>query len=240
MSRWRARPSRLSICPRTRAKAWCRLTAAWSSVCTPTWRAARWRSRKRLGRAELRPGARGFGLVLVARDLARLLLCQTDIVEAVEHAVFAKRVDLELDHAAVRPVDFLLLQIDRERGVGAALGVVEQLLQIVGADSDRQHAVLETVVVEDVTERGRYHAADAKIHQRPGCVLARGAATEIVTGDKDFRLAISRLVEHEIGVLAAVILVAHLGEQAFAEPSALDGLQILLRDDHVGVDIDHL
>ena len=57
-------------------------------------------------------------------------------------------------------------------------------------------------------------------------MLARGAAAEIVAGDQNLRLAIGRLVEHEIGVLAAV--------------GALDRLQILLGDDHVGVDVDHL
>jgi hypothetical protein len=71
-------------------------------------------------------------------------------------------------------------------------------------------------------------------------VLARGAAAEIVAGDEDLGLAIGRLVQHEIGVLRAVLLVAHLGEQRGAQPGALDRLQVLLGDDHVGVDIDHL
>jgi hypothetical protein len=47
-----------------------------------------------------------------------------------------------------------------------------------------------------------------------------------------------RLVEHEIGVLVAVVVIAHLVEQVLAEAGALDGLQELLGDDHVGVDID--
>ena len=108
-----------------------------------------------------------------------------------------------------------------------------------GRDLHRQDAVLEAVVVENVAERGRDHAGDAEILERPGRVLARGAAAEIVVGDQDLRLAVGRLVEHEIGILAAVVAVAPLGEQALAEPGALDRLQILLGDDHVGVDIDH-
>ena len=50
-SRRRARSSRRSICRRTRARAWSRSTAAWSSGCMPTWRGARWRSRRRSRRA---------------------------------------------------------------------------------------------------------------------------------------------------------------------------------------------
>ncbi|CDX62803.1 hypothetical protein MPL3365_80005 [Mesorhizobium plurifarium] len=147
-------------------------------------------------------------------------------------------VEVEFDHAAVRPADFLGFQIDRQRRVGAARGVVHQLVEVFRADGDRQDAVLEAVVVEDVGERGRDHAADAEVEQRPGRVLAARAAAEIVAGDQDLRLAVGRLVEHEIRVLRTVLVVAHLGEQAGAEPGALDRLEIILRDDHVGVDID--
>ena len=51
----RARSSPPSTCRRTRARAWCRSTAAWSSACMPRWRAARWRSprRSRRGRERL-------------------------------------------------------------------------------------------------------------------------------------------------------------------------------------------
>ena len=44
--------------------------------------------------------------------------------------MLAVRIDLELDHAAVGAADFLLFQIDGQRRIGAALGIVEQLLQI--------------------------------------------------------------------------------------------------------------
>ncbi len=69
-------------------------------------------------------------------------------------------------------------------------------------------------------------------------MLARGAAAEIVAGDDDLGVAIGGLVENEIGLFAPILIVAHLGEQRRAEPGALDGLEILLGDDHVGIDID--
>src|ERR1700752_3694636 len=86
----------------------------------------------------LRPGSRQLRLLLEAVDLLALHHGEADIVEPVEQAVLAVGVDLEAHHAAVGPADFLLLEIDRERGVGAALGVVEQLLQILRRDLDRQ------------------------------------------------------------------------------------------------------
>jgi hypothetical protein len=54
-------------------------------------------------------------------------------------------------------------------------------------------------------------------------VLARGAATEIIAGDQNLRLAIGGLVENEVGVFAAVVAIAFLREQALAKSGALDG-----------------
>src|SRR5262249_46177648 len=63
------------------------------------------------------------------------------------------------------------------------------------------------------------------------------AATKIFLRDQNFRVAISGLVQHKIRVFAAILLIAELREEAFAESRALDRLKILFWDDHVGVDI---
>src|SRR4051794_4600929 len=154
--------------------------------------------------------------------------------------MLAERIDLEPDGAAVRPANLLIGKIDRQRGVGAALGVVEQFVEVLLADADRQNAVLEAVVVKNIAERSRDHATDAEIQQRPRRVLAARATAEIIAGNQDFRVAIGRLVEDEIRVFAAVILVALFRKQSLAEPGALDGFQVLLGDHHVGIDIDDL
>src|SRR5579872_2612009 len=62
------------------------------------------------GGATSQPGHRLFRLGLVAGDRLALLHGQPDVVEAVEHAVLAVRVDVELDHAAVGAADFLLFE----------------------------------------------------------------------------------------------------------------------------------
>ena len=80
----------------------------------------------------------------------------------------------------------------------------------------------------------------------PKSMSAQGACSreepqpKLSPATRIFGLAVGRLVEHEIRVLAAVVAVALLREQALAEAGALDRLQILLGDDHVGVDVDHL
>ena len=42
-------------------------------------------------------------------------------------------IDVELDDAAVGAANLLLLEIDRQRRVGAAAGIVEQLVDVVSA-----------------------------------------------------------------------------------------------------------
>jgi len=72
-------------------------------------------------------------------------------------------------------------------------------------------------------------ANDGAMMQRmPKSSSAQGACS---------RVAILRLVEHEIGILAAVLVVAHLVEQRLAQSRTPDGLQELLGNDHVGVDV---
>jgi len=60
-------------------------------------------------------------------------------------------------------------------------------------------------------------------------VLARGAATEVVVGNQNLGLAIGWLVKDEIRVLAAVVAIALLREQALSQPGALDGFEIYTR-----------
>ena len=97
---------------------------------------------------------------------------------------------------------------------------------------------LEAVVVEDVGEILGDDAADAEIEQCPGGMLAARAAAEVRAGDQDLGVLVGRLVEDEI-LLLAVGRPAHFVEQTVLEAGALDGLQELLGNDHVGVDIDH-
>src|SRR4051794_9099396 len=113
------------------------------------------------------PGLGELVLLLEAVDELALLEREANIVEAVQQAVLAEGIDVEADAAAIGTGDLLLLQIDAEDRIGPALGVVHQLVEIFLGDLDRQDAILEAVVVENVGEAGGDHAADAEIQQRP-------------------------------------------------------------------------
>ena len=63
-------------------------------------------------------------------DRRRLDQGEADVVEPFDEALLAEGVDLELDDAAVGTADLLRRQIDRQRRIGAALGVVMELGEI--------------------------------------------------------------------------------------------------------------
>src|ERR1051326_3304040 len=132
-----------------------------------------------MGYSPLEPGRLGAVLGLVIRNLVLAQHGQADIVSTIEQALFAERIDLELDAAAVGTANFLRFQVDGDAGIGAALGVVHQLVDFGLRQRDRQDAVLETIAIEDVGKAGSDDTADAEIQQRPRRMLARGTAAEI-------------------------------------------------------------
>src|SRR5262249_60294527 len=121
---------------------------------------------------------------------------QADVVEAFHQAALAERVDVELDDAAVRSSDPLCCKVYSDGGVGTARGVVDQLVDFLLRQGDRQNAVLEPVVVEDVGEGRADDAAEAEIEQRPGRVLAAGAASEILPRDLSLRAGVKRVLPY--------------------------------------------
>jgi hypothetical protein len=89
-----------------------------------------------------------------------------------------------------------------------------------------------------VGERGSDDGTDTEVEKGPRSVLTRRTATEVAAGnDEDLGLAVSGLVEDEVGVLRAVRFVAEGGEDRDTETGTLDGLQEAGGDDQVGVDV---
>ncbi len=80
-------------------------------------------------------------------------------------------------------------------------------------------------------------ALNAVVRQRPGRVLARGAAAEVAARDEDRAALRFGLVQREVRAGLAVGVVAPLGEEVLAEAFARGGAQEAGRDDLVGVDV---
>src|SRR3546814_6441478 len=80
--------------------------------------------------------------------------------------------------------------------------------------------------------------SDAGVEQRPGSMLAAGAAAEVLACEQDLSVPVGRLVQHEALLGPALLVEAHLVEQPLLEAGALHRLQELLRDDRVADDVD--
>ncbi len=76
---------------------------------------------------------------------------------------------------------------------------LEQLFDLVLVQHDRQHAVLEAVVVEDIGKAGGDDDAESPILEGPRRVLAAGAAAEIATRQQDARAFGFGPIQLEIG-----------------------------------------
>ena len=88
-------------------------------------------------------------------------------------------------------------------------------------DLDRQQSVFERVVAEDIGEGGGDDRADAPAGQRPGGMLARGAAAEVIAGQQDLRALVLGLVERQTRVGRAIGQVAPVGETGSCPGRAL-------------------
>src|SRR5712692_8063140 len=193
------------------------------------------------------PGLFGAAPFFEGADLVRVAQSESYVVETVDQGVFAERVDVEAHQlAAVRGRDRLFLEVDNEPERGKSGDLMEQPVHFAFRERDRQQAVLAAVVEEYVGVGRREERAKTVLGKRPGRVLPRASAAEVLARKQYAGALVARLVEDEIGVERAArtglvrLAFAEVApgiEEIRPEPRALDRLQELLRDDLVGVDI---
>src|SRR5437773_9002896 len=112
--------------------------------------------------------------------------CQRNVVATLKQALLAKRLDLEaIRMLSIRRVHRLRVQVDRQLETRKRLHRMEQPIDVVLGQHDRQQAVLEAIVVENICKRRRDQRTKAVIKQRPWRVLARAAAPEISSRKQD-------------------------------------------------------
>src|SRR6266849_236120 len=193
------------------------------------------------------PGLFGAAPFFEGADLVRVAQSESYVVETVDQGVFAERVDVEAHQlAAVRGRDRLFLEVDNEPERGKSGDLMEQPVHFAFRERDRQQAVLAAVVEEYVGVGRCEERAKTVLGKRPGRVFPRASAAEVLARKQYAGALVARLVEDEIGVertartrlvRPAFVEVAPSIEEIRPEPSALDRLQELLRNDLVGVDI---
>src|SRR5262245_57300407 len=151
-------------------------------------------------------------MLLVSGNLRFVLQGEADLIEPLQQALLAERVNVEMKAGARRGSHRLRRQINGEPVAGPGFHFFEQLGNFFGLQHDREHTVLEAVVKKDVGKARGDEAAESVIEQRPGRVLTRGAAAKVVTRQQDGRALVARLVEKERSIAGAVAAVAPVGK----------------------------
>ena len=166
---------------------------------------------------------------------------EADVVEAVQQAVFAERVDVEVCIEAFIVRDGLGFKVDCDFVCWISFGALHQRLHIGFGEADEDHAVFAGVREENVGEAGGDDGEEAEVGECPGCVFARAAAAEVFSGDEDLCTLVMVLVEDEgfvgLAIVGAVLDAAPIVEEEVAVASALNAFEELFGDDLVGVDV---
>src|SRR5882724_1577485 len=183
------------------------------------------------------PRHAGFVFLLERRDLVFLAEREAHFIGAGEQAFLAERINREIVRGAVRHRDGLRLQIDHDMRTRGCLEQPAERRANLERLHDRQETVLEAVVEEDVAEARCDHGAEAVIVKRPHRMLARGATAEVAVADQDARRAVFGAVEHELRLLAAVVVEAQIVEQQLAPAVLAAAPEKARRDDLVGIDV---
>ena len=106
-------------------------------------------------------------------DQITLAQGEADIIEPLQQALLAERINLEVNDPAIRTPDLLFFKIDGDGGIGPARGIIEQLVDLLLGQADGQNAVLETIIVENIGKTRSNYAAYAKILYCPWGMFAR-------------------------------------------------------------------
>jgi hypothetical protein len=172
----------------------------------------------------------GFYLVSVGEEVV-------DVVKSGDEAVFFVGVDVEMLAACGVVVgDGLCGEVDGEGGGGVLPEGIEEQGQEVGGDDDGEESVVEGVVLEDIGEEATHDGSKTCTADSPSGVFSAAAATEVLTGD-EYPSTVSVLVEDEIGVGTAILVVSPVTEKVVAKAITRGSFEETCGDDLVGIDI---
>src|SRR5262249_50072982 len=134
-----------------------------------------------------------------------MLQGQSDRVETPIQAVFSEGVDLETGPCPVRGGHRLVTKVHGQLVTGRGQDVMDHRQDLVGLQHQRQNAVLEAVVVEDVCETRCDDTTEALVEERPRGMLTRRSTSKIIARQEDRRTLKARLVQKKFRVLRPVL-----------------------------------
>ena len=132
--------------------------------------------------------------------------------------------------------DSLIGQVHTYLGFGIGGDGVEEFLQEAFAHHNREHEVVQLVLLVDVGEEAADDHAEAIARQRPGGMFAATARTEVLARHED-AAAVRGIVQHKVRVQRAIGMVTPVAEEVVAKELLVPrrGFQEAGGDDLVGV-----
>ncbi len=175
---------------------------------------------------------------LVRGNLRLVLESKINIIQPFEQAVAEEIVNLEVSRKFLPVGHLLTFEVNGQLIIFKVSGPIKQLPNFFFPEYNREQAVLDAVVGEDVGKGRCDYRAETEIRQRPHGMLAGRAAAEVLPRHQNASPAITRLVQHESGVWLSRWLTTPVVKQELPESGTLDALQELLGNDLVGINVD--
>src|ERR1700722_3646789 len=138
-------------------------------------------------------------------------------------------------------VQHLVLERNCELVAGDRSRTLHQRLHLFLGQGHQQEAVLAGIGVKDIREGRGDDAAETIVRKRPGCMLTRRSAAEILARDQDSSIPVVGVVQNEVRMGRACVwpllnAPPIIKEEVFIT-GALDPLKELFGNDLIGVDI---
>ena len=123
---------------------------------------------------------------------------ETNVIEAVQEAVFVEGVDLKTVRRLIGTRDTLGIEIDGDFRTRAIPQLLAQFRTHLFRQPNGQYTVLDAVVVVDIGDAGRDYRTNAVRVEGGYGVLPRRSASPIDVRDKNAAIPVRRRVVHEI------------------------------------------
>src|SRR5450631_1656922 len=170
---------------------------------------------------------------LIAFDVGLLAAQIAELVDPVQQAMARKCLDREGDDGTGGQRQPGSLEIDVDLGAG----MLHQPGRGGLIHGNRQQSVFQRIAAKDVGNLGADDGAKSVVQERPGRMLARGAAAEVAARYQHAAVARRRGVQHEVRIRHTVRPIAPIGEQLLAQPFLGGRRQETSRDDLIGVHV---
>ena len=131
----------------------------------------------------------------------------------------------------------LVFEVHGELGVRIFGHGVEDFGQEFGGHLNRQQAVVQGVVAEDVGKEAADHDTESVVVDGPSSVFARGAATEVIPCDEDGSFVVGVVIDRKVGDELVILGISPVSEEVVAESFSFGCLEESGGDNLVGIDI---